>query len=48
MRNLRTQSDFTVKRVSVEKTILTDLFIKFRVLDDAVTCQPLTLDGVPI
>jgi len=48
MRNLRTFNDFTVKRISTEKVILSDLFIKLRVLADRITCEPLTLNGVPI
>ena len=48
MRNLRTVNDHTVKRTSTEKTILSDLFIKLRVLADRITCEPLTHNGVPI
>ena len=48
MRNLRTVNDHTVKRISTEKTVLSDLFIKLRVLADRITCEPLTQNGVPL
>ena len=45
VRMLRSTTDNIVKRVSIEKKVLSNIFVKLRVMMDGVTCEPLTLDG---
>ncbi|CAG5090016.1 Oidioi.mRNA.OKI2018_I69.PAR.g12434.t1.cds [Oikopleura dioica] len=48
LRTLRPTTNNVVKRVSTEKVLLSNLFVKMRVMDDGITCEPLTLDGKPL
>ena len=45
VRMLRSTNDNIVKRISIEKKVLSNIFVKLRVMSDGVTCKPLTLDG---
>ncbi|CAG5091485.1 Oidioi.mRNA.OKI2018_I69.PAR.g13071.t1.cds [Oikopleura dioica] len=48
LRMLRSTSDNIVKRVSIEKILLSNIFVKMRVQSDGITCEPLTLNGKPL
>ena len=45
MRQLR-MVDGTMSRTECEKASISDLFAKFRVSDDKITCTPLVEDGL--
>ncbi|CAG5101819.1 Oidioi.mRNA.OKI2018_I69.chr1.g14.t1.cds [Oikopleura dioica] len=45
VRMLRSTNDNIVKRISIEKKVLSNIFVKLRVMSDGVTCKPLTLNG---
>ena len=44
IQSLRLDHTRTMARITQIKKGLTDLFVKFRVADDKITCDPLVLD----
>ena len=45
MRQLRVMNGEGMSRTSFQKQALSDLFSKFRVSDDMITCTPLTVEN---
>ena len=46
--SLRRNRDKEMSRMTVEKSSLSDVFVKMQVAEDKISCTPLKLDGIYI